>query len=68
MAWDRAHKITHTKPLMRSLQLLNVFQINIQNILVFMYRVKTCSDVPSTLQINLPVLPIDIQQISRKGT
>ena len=32
---------------MRSLQVLNVFQINIQKILVFIHRVKTFSDVPS---------------------
>ena len=66
------NKFTHTKirkftPLMRSLQVLNVFQINIQKILVFI----TCSDVPMYqvfLQINWPILPMDIQQISRKTT
>ena len=38
---------THTQPLMRSLQVLNDFQVNIQENLVFMHRVKTCSDVSS---------------------
>ena len=32
---------------MRSLQLLNVFQLNTEKILVLMHRVKTCSFVPS---------------------
>ena len=32
---------------MRSLQVLNDFQVKIQENLVFMHRVKTCSDVPS---------------------
>ena len=46
------NKFTHTKRtliriLMQSLQVLNVFQITIQKITVFMPRVKTCSDVPS---------------------
>ena len=41
------NKFMHTKPLMQSLHVLNVFQINIQKILLFMHRVKTCSDVPS---------------------
>ena len=41
------HKFTHTKSFMRSLQVLNVFQINIQKIFVFMHFVKTCSDAPN---------------------
>ena len=45
-------KFTHTKPLMRSLQVLNVFQINIQKVLVFIHRIKTCSDVPSIFANN----------------
>ena len=42
------NKFTHTRPLMWSLQVPNVFQTDIKKILVFMHRVKTCSDVPSS--------------------
>ena len=41
------NKYTHTKPLMRFLDVLHVFQINIQKIILFLHRVKTCSDVTS---------------------
>ena len=41
-----------TKPLMSSLRVLNVLQINIQKIIVFMHRVKTCRDVPSIFANN----------------
>ena len=37
---------------MRSLQVLNIFKINIQNI--FMHRVKTCNDVPSSFATPRP--------------
>lgn len=42
------NKFTHIKRIKRPLQVLNVFQINFQKILVFMHRVKSYSDVPST--------------------
>ena len=43
-------KFTHTKPLMGSIQALNVFQVNIQKIMFMcscIFLSKTCSDVPS---------------------
>ena len=42
------NKFTHAKPLMRSLQVLNIFlKTKIEKIPVIMYRVKTCGDVPN---------------------
>ena len=51
---------------MRPLQEVNVFQLNIQKILAFMNLVKTCRNVPSTSAKNIPMFPIENQQISRK--
>lgn len=43
------NKFTHNIPLMRlrSLQVLDSFQINIRKILVSMHLIKACSDIPN---------------------
>ena len=56
LIWNE-NKFTHTKPLIQSKLVLNVFQINIQNILVFMPHVKTCSNNVTSIFANTFTYP-----------
>ena len=38
---SNASRLTHTRPLMRSLKILNIYQLNIHKTIVFMHQVKT---------------------------
>ena len=63
-------KFTHTKPFMGSIQVLNVFQVNIQKI---MFMCSCIFPKPVVmhqvfLQKKLPIPLIDTQQTSRKTT
>ena len=60
------NKFTHTKPLMRSLQVLSILQISIEKTLVFMHRVKILVMRQVFLLINLPIHPRDTQEILAK--
>ena len=42
------------------------YQIDIPKIIVFVHRDKTCSNIPTIFQINLPTLPVDTKQFFRK--
>ena len=62
------NKFTHTRRIMRSLLVQNVFQVNIQKILVLNHCVKLEVMYQVFSQIYLPTLPIDSNQISWKAT
>ena len=62
------NKFTHTKPLMRALQVLNVFQINIQKPLCLCIVSRLVVMYQVFLQINSPIFHIYTQQIYRKAT
>ena len=37
---SNAHRLSHSRPLFNNLKILNVYQINIYHLLIFMYKIK----------------------------
>ena len=62
------NKFMHTRTLMQSLQVLNVFHVTIEKSLCSCIVSKLVVMYQLFLEINLPILLIDIQQISQKTT
>ena len=62
------NKFMHTRTLMQSLQVLNVFHVTIEKSLSSCIVSKLVVMYQLFLEINLPILLIDIQQISQKTT
>ena len=62
------NKFMHTRTLMQSLQVLNVFHVTIEKSLCSCIVSKLVVMYQLFLEINLPILPIDIQQNSQETT